>query len=214
MRRAAASAVGLLLLGAAACSDGAGTRAQVDSGAPTADVAAALATAQAAMPIEVSNSRVRVLLRELCGSGAAGTDAAIDQVGALTLADAGQADGVLAALDAGTAKLCPGDVDPSARSEVAAAAKAAVPAVASTPAAADSQSSGASPVAGTSGTGSTGSGSSNSAAAGGGTPGSSNSSSGEAVVGGGNATGSGNQSSTGFTQSVGSGSATNSNTAG
>jgi hypothetical protein len=200
LRRTAALLVPALLLAAAACGgqqdDASG---QLDTERPTVDLSGAVATAQSSMPIELPDSRVRVLLEDLCAAGVGDAGDVANQVAAMPLADAGQADAVVQALDAGTDELCPEEVDPAVHDAVAAAAVAAAPTTTTVPtpsaAGAPSQSrSGASP--------STNEYSDSSTAGSSSSGGSSNSSSGSGAVGSGNADGSGNQSSTNFGQSV------------
>ena len=203
LRRTAALLVPALLLAAAACGgqqdDASG---QLDTERPTVDLSGAVATAQSSMPIELPDSRVRVLLEDLCAAGIGDAADVADQVAAMPLADAGQAGAVVQALDAGTAELCPDEVDPAVHDAVAAAAVAAAPTPTTVPAPAAASAAG--------GTGASQSGTSprtneysdSSTAGSTSSPGSSNTSSGSGAVGSGNADGSGNQSSTNFGQSV------------
>jgi hypothetical protein len=190
--------------------------AQVDAAAPEVELASAIAAAQADMPIPVSNSRVGVLLEDLCDGG----DGLADQLGALTVADASEADQVVDALRAGTELLCPEGVDPAVDAQARAAALAAAPSTTVAGPSADAQDQGGDVAVGTAGRTSA----APSSSATGGSPASGGSSStagaaadgssGTAEAGGGNATGAGNQSSTGFSQSVGGGGASNQATAG
>ncbi len=199
MRRSAVALASVLLLGAAACGGQDDESGEVDTERPTVDLSGAVATAQSSMPIELPDSRVRVLLEDLCAAGIGDAAHVADQVGAMPLADAGQAGAVVQALDAGTDELCPDEVDPSVHDAVEAAAAAATPTSTTTaPAAVQSNRSSSveseSPSSNSySSSGSTGASSSS---------GSSNSSSGSGAAGGGNATGAGNQSSTNFGQNV------------
>jgi hypothetical protein len=204
-RRTAVPIAVALLLGAAACQKGDDTAAKVDAGAPSVDLASAVSAAQADMPIPVSNSRVGVLLQDLCdgGSGVA------DQLGALTVTDAAQADAVLDALSAGTHVLCPGGVDPGAAAQARAEAMATSPSSTVADVSADASNGGGNAAVGTAGrthasTSSAASGGASSTAGA-----ASNQSTGTAQVGGGSASGSGNQSSTSYSQSVGGGSSSN-----
>jgi hypothetical protein len=198
MRRSAL-VLALVLLGAAACGQQDDASGEVDTERPAVDLSGAVAIAQSSMPIELPDSRVRVLLEDLCAAGIGEAADVADQVAAMPLADAGQAGAVVQALDAGTAELCPDEVDPAVHDAVAAAAVAAAPTPSTVPAAT---------VAG--GPSSSGSGpsprtneySDSSTAGSASSSGSSNSSSGSGAVGSGNANGSGNQSSTNFGQSV------------
>jgi hypothetical protein len=198
MRRSAL-VLALLLLGAGACGGQDDASGEVDTERPTVDLSGAVAVAQSSMPIELPDSRVRVLLEDLCAAGIGDAADVADQVAAMPLADAGQAGAVVEALDAGTDELCPDEVDPAVHDAVSAAAVAAAPTPTTVPAAT---------AAG--GTSSSGSGTSprtneysdSSTAGSASSSGSSNTSSGSGAVGSGNANGSGNQSSTNFGQSV------------
>ncbi len=205
MRRSAVALASLLLLGAAACGGQDDESGAVDTETPTVDLSGAVAVAQSSMPIELPDSRVRVLLEDLCAAGIGDAADVADQVAAMPLADAGQAGAVVQALDAGTDELCPDEVDPAVHDAVAAAAVAAAPTPTTVPA--TSAAGGTSPsrsgasrgtneYSDSSTAGSTSSSRSTSSS------GSTNSSSGSGAVGGGNANGSGNQSSTNFGQSV------------
>lgn len=207
-RRAALALVAVLVAGAAACGGQDDEEGQVETEPVAGELAGAVSSAQAAMPIELPDSRVRVLLQDLCDAGASDTGAIIEQLAGLPVTDPAQIDAVLAALDVGTADLCPGGVAPAVHGAVAAGARAAPPATSSPPtAAAEAPSGGGAGASGRSSSSAGPSGStSGSGAASGGS--SANGSSGSAAVGSGNATGSGNQSSTNFGQNVTSDSST------
>lgn len=201
-------ALAALVVAAAACG-GDDKAAQVDTEPARADLAGALSLAQSAMPVDVSDSQVRLLIGDLCEAGPADVDVIVGQIAGMSLADQAQLDAALQGLDAGTADYCPDAVDPAVRAAVADGAQAALP-IPTTPAV-DAPASAGSPSGVSGGSGSTGAAP---AAGSNGATSASNGSSGAATAGGGNATGSGNQSSTGFTQSVGSGSSTNDASAG
>jgi hypothetical protein len=206
----------VLLVGVAAVQRGDDAPAQVDAGASSADLASAVSAAQVDMPIPVSNSRVGVLLEDLCHGG----DGVGAQLGALRMSDAAQAGAVLDALAAGTEVLCPGGVDPAAETQARAAAQALAepPAVAPSATVVDAAPDASGPV----GRSGAGTGGSTSAASSSSASGDSSSTSGTAAdqstgtaqAGGGNATGAGNRSSTGFSQSLGGGGASNTADAG
>jgi hypothetical protein len=225
MRRRLVSLTVLVLLGAAACSgqddvEGQDGDEDVQTAAPATDLTDAVAIAQSSMPLALPDSRVGILLEDLCA------DADVTgQVQGLGLADQGQVDAAVAALEAGTDELCPGTVDPAGLDGLAAAAAPApttATADAGTAAAATGGTGGGASTGSSSRSGGTGG---STAAAGTGSSGSStagsssgggagNTSTGSASSGGGDASGTGNQSSTGFTQSVGGSGASNSATAG
>jgi hypothetical protein len=198
--RTAAPLLVALLLGAAACQKGDDSAAKVDTGSTDgAQLASAITAAQAEMPVTVSNSRVGVLLEDLC-DGASGLAA---QLEALPLTDASQAGGVVSALTAGTDVLCPGDVGAGAQAEARAAAEAVAPSTTVTDLSVSAEESGGNVAVGTAGrtsaaSSSSASGGSSASSNGGAT----NESSGTATVGGGGASGTGNQSSSSFSQSV------------
>lgn len=204
-RRLALPILGALLLGGAACGGKDDAEGQVDTELPRGDLASALTVAQSEMPVEVPDSRVRVLIGDLCEAGPADVDGIVEQLAGLPVSDQAQLDAVLQALDSGTEELCPDEVDPAVRAALATDAQAAAPSPTTTAVAASASSNGTSSASGGSAP------AAESAPAGSSsTPsGASNGSTGSAAVGGGNASGSGNQSSTDYTQSVGSGSATN-----
>ena len=225
MRRRLVSLAALALVGATACSgqddvDGQGADEGVETAAPATDLADAVAIAQSSMPLALPDSRVGILLEDLCAD-----DDVTGQVQGFGLADQSQVDAAVAALEAGTDELCPGDVEPASLDGLAAAAAPAptTPAADATTAAAGTGGTGGGSSTG-SGTRSGGTGGSTAAAGtassgsstAGGTAsgGAGNTSTGAASTGGGNASGTGNQSSTGFTQSVGGSGASNSSSVG
>jgi hypothetical protein len=210
--RTAAPLIAALALGAAACQKGDDTGAAVDTGAPTAiELASAVSAAQAQMPVSVSNSRVGVLLEDLCD----GSGGIAEQIGALPLGDASQADAVVRALASGTRLLCPDGADAGAQAEARAAAEAVSPSTTVTDLSVGAEQSGGNVAVGTAGRTSA---SSSSAASGGSSSstkgGATNESTGSATVGGGGANGAGNQSSTSFSQSVSGSGGSNSSSAG
>jgi hypothetical protein len=211
--RTAAPVLVALLLGAGACSGGEGTTASVDAGddgAARAELASAISAAQEGMPVPVSNSRVGVLLEDLCDGGS-GIRA---QLGQLPLTDADQADAVIRALTAGTDLLCPEGVDAGAAAQARAAAISVAPSTTAADLSSSPEGSGGN-VAGTAGRTSAASSSSASGGSSSGTDGGpANESTGTATVGGGGANGTGNQSSSSFSQSVGGSGSSNSASAG
>lgn len=206
-RRIALAVVPALLVAVAACGGKDDTTGEVDTEAPAGDLATALIAAQAAMPVEVPDSRVRILIEDLCAAGPADTPGIVGQLTALPVAGPAEAQAVLDALEAGTSTRCPGGVEPAVENAVAEAALAAAPTTTTTPPAVA-----AAPASGTSGGASSGQGSTSPSSSSSGdsstsnssSSGSSNSSSGSGVVGGGSATGTGNQSTTDYGQSFGS----------
>jgi hypothetical protein len=213
--RTAAPVLVALLLGAGACSGGEGTTASVDAGddggAARAELASAISAAQAGMPVPVSNSRVQVLLEDLCdGGGGIAT-----QLGQLPLTDADQADAVIRALTAGTDLLCPEGVDADAAAQARAAAISVAPSTTAADLSGSAEGSGGNVAVGTAGRTSAASSSSASGGSSSGTNGgAANGSTGTATVGGGGANGTGNQSSSSFSQSVGGSGSSNSPSAG
>jgi hypothetical protein len=192
-------AAGLLVV-TAACSDssGAGGKSKVDTDAPATQLTAAVQEVQSGLPVDLPRSSVEVLLQDLCSLGPSGAASAVASQLAPLAVDLDQAHAVLAALDAGTGKLCPGSVDAAARSAAEAALAPATTTTAPPPVAASSGS------RGPAGSGSSGSRSSSSKVTNGPATatGSIDSSTGSASAGGGNASGSGNQSSTSYSQDV------------
>jgi hypothetical protein len=212
--RTAAPVLVALLLGAGACSGGEGTTASVDAGddgAARAELASAISAAQEGMPVPVSNSRVGVLLEDLCDGGS-GIRA---QLGQLPLTDADQADAVIRALTAGTDLLCPEGVDAGAAAQARAAAISVAPSTTAADLSGSAEGSGGNVAVGTAGRTSAASSSSASGGSSSGTNGgAANGSTGTATVGGGGANGTGNQSSSSFSQSVGGSGSSNSASAG
>jgi hypothetical protein len=206
-----------LLLVAGACSDSsnAGGKSEVDTGAPASRLAAAVQAVRSDLPVDLPRSSVEVLLQDLCALGPSGAASAVaSQLAPLAL-DAGQGHAVLAALDAGTTRLCPHSVDSAARAaaEAALAPASSTTAPAAVTAASGSGRHGASPSSGGAAS-STRSSSSKVSDGPASATGSVDSSGGSASAGGGNASGSGNQSSTSFSQDVSSSNgASNSGTA-
>lgn len=225
----AASCLVAFIAAAGACSSG--EAAQVDTSPTEIDgVAVAVSRAQSVMPVDLPDSRVRLLIEGLCAATTDDVDTIVAQLERATPTDPAARAGVLRAIDAGTAQRCPGAVDPRVRAAVGARLSPPLPEGGpssatstgggsdETPGAVDESGSG--PKRGTtapgrpSGTGSgSGSGSSSGATGSGGSTGSSGSTS-TAAAGGGNADGAGNRSTTDYNQSVESSSGTDSSTPG
>ena len=202
MRRWPTLTVGLVFVVGAACSgqddvDGSGDTG-VETAAPAADLADAVSVAQRTMPVAVPDSRVGILLEDLCAGAA-------PDLAALALADEVALEAAVGALEAASDGLCPGEVDPAqlaaARRDTPLAASAATPTAGT---AAPAPSAGTAAAGGTSSAERPASASSGASAATSGSGGAANTSTGAASTSGGNATGTGNSSSTDFTQGVGS----------
>jgi hypothetical protein len=204
MRRWLVLPAALALLGGAACGNGMdddeGTE-DVETTTPVTDLADAVAVAQRSMPVDLPDSRVGILLEDLCAGDAPDLEG-------LSLADQAQLVATIAALEAGSDDLCPGSTAPALLEEARAATPPPAPDPAGAAAAAAEGGGGAasSGPSGATGGSSAASGSAASGSGAGSSSGASNSSAGSASSGGGNATGTGNSSDTDFTQAVGSGS--------
>jgi hypothetical protein len=192
------------LVAAAACSDSSSADgpSKVDTDAPATELAAAVRTVQADLPVDLPRSSIEVLLQDLCALDPRGAASAVASQLAPLAVDAGQAQDVLHALDAGTGELCPGAVDAAAR---AAAEAALAPTTTTAAPAAATSTSGSGGGRAATGSGGSGTRSSSSSKVSNGpvsASGSIDTSTGSASAGGGNANGSGNQSSTSFSQDV------------